>query len=209
MTENGFITGQELLNAIENQTASSDGKFQKRDFVSPLLNYCLDGNYSARIGMVYGLRSTGKTVGMLQAAEELIKRGHKVAYALYDYDGAAMSEANRQMLSLVKDGYKFFFIDEASYLSGFLNQSANWADTFMPVNKIKIVITGADNFLLNAAQMTSLFHRYVEFSSNWNSFSEFKSITGKSFAEYKRTGGIFTDESMPKFIRSAIVDNLI
>ncbi|MDR1603641.1 MAG: AAA family ATPase [Gracilibacteraceae bacterium] len=209
MNENSFITGQELLNAIETQTTSSDGRFQLRDFVSPLIDYCLDGNYSARIGMVYGLRSTGKTVGMLQAIEELMKRGHLVAYGQYSYDSTAMSEVNEQILSLVRSGYKFFFIDEASYLSGFLNQSASWADTFMPVNKIKIVISGTDSFLLNAAQITSLFHRFVQFSSNWNSFSEFKRITGKSFAEYKRIGGIFTDESMPRFIRSAIVDNLI
>jgi predicted AAA+ superfamily ATPase len=209
MGENSFITGQELLNAIEAQTVCSDGRFQRRDFVSPLMDYCLDGNYSARIGMVYGLRSTGKTVGMLQAIEELIRQGHKAAYAQYSYDSTAMSEVNEQILSLVKEGYKFFFIDEAPYLSGFINQSASWADTFMPVNKIKIIISGTDSFLLNAAQITSLFHRFVQFSSNWNSFSEFKRIIGKSFAEYKRTGGIFTDESMPKFIRSAVVDNLI
>ena len=76
-----FITEHKLANTIGAQTYVSSNKFKRRDFVAPLIEFCLDGNYSARLGIVYGLRSTGKTVGMLQAAEELMKGGHKTAYA--------------------------------------------------------------------------------------------------------------------------------
>ena len=71
-----FLVGSNLSNLILSQT--NDGKFLRRNFVRPLIKFCQDGNYTAKIGIVYGLRSTGKTVGMLQAAEELTLFGHKV-----------------------------------------------------------------------------------------------------------------------------------
>ena len=67
-----FITGCDLSTLIRSQT--NEGKFVCRDFVEPLVQFCLDGNYTARIGIVYGLRSTGKTVGMLHAFAMACKR---------------------------------------------------------------------------------------------------------------------------------------
>ena len=120
-----FITGNELLDFIETQTNVSSDRFKRRDFVEPLIEFCLDGNYTARLGIVYGLRSTGKTVGMLQAAEELIKQGRKVAYARFNYEKTGMKDVNDELIRLAKDGFSHFFMDEASYLGGFVNESAS------------------------------------------------------------------------------------
>jgi len=204
-----FITGNELLNFIEAQTNVSSEKFKQRDFVEPLIDFCLDENYTARLGIVYGLRSTGKTVGMLQAAEELIKQGYKVAYARFNYEKTGMGDVNDELIKLVKNGVSHFFMDEASYLGGFVNESAEWADMFVPRYRVKIVISGTDSFMLWTAQRTSLFHRYVLFAANWNSFPEYKRVIGKPYDDYKRQGGIFTAENMPEFIQSAVVDNLL
>ena len=68
------------------------------------------------------------------------------------------------------DGYAYFFIDEAPYLSGFLNESAEWADKFVPCNRIKIVISGTDSFELWLAMGRALYHRYVRFSTNRKQF---------------------------------------
>jgi predicted AAA+ superfamily ATPase len=204
-----FITGNELLDFIEAQTGVSPEKFKRRDFIEPLIDFCLDGNYTAKLGIVYGLRSTGKTVGMLQAAEELIKQGHKVAYARFNYEKTGMNDVNDELIRLVKDGYSHFFLDAASYLSGFVNESAEWADMFVPRYRIKIIISGTDSFMLWTAQRTSLFHRYVLFATNWNSFPEYKRVMGKPYDNYKRQGGIFTAEDMSEFIQSAVVDNLL
>ena len=202
-----FITGNNLSTLIQSQT--NEGKFLCRDFVDPLVKFCLDGNYTARLGIVYGLRSTGKTVGMLQAAKELTQHGYRVAYARFNYQETGMRDVNAEITALVKNDYTYFFVDEATYLGGFLNASAEWADTFVPMYRIKIIISGTDSFLLWLAKGTSLFHRYVQFSTNWVSLREYKRVQAKAYADYKTSGGIFTTETMTEFIRTALVENLI
>jgi predicted AAA+ superfamily ATPase len=222
-----FITNTELSNIIEAQTSEPSGKFQRRDFVGPLVKFCLDGNYGGRLGIVYGLRSTGKTVGMLQAAEELMNGGYKAAYARFNYEQSGMRDVNSEIIKLAKEGYTHFFIDEAPYLGGFLNESAEWADIFVPQYRIKIIISGTDSFELWLAMNRALYHRYVSFSTNRNTFSEYKRVWGKDFNEYKRHGGVFLasgewamselvpgsqilkDMAVENFIENAVVDNLI
>ena len=204
-----FITDEVLATNIESATSDTSGKYKLRDFVAPLVEFCTDNCYNGKIGIVYGLRSTGKTVGMLQAAEILTERGCKVAYARFNYEESGMRDANAEIKRLIGEGFTHFFIDEATYLGGFLNLSAEWADSWVPQNRIKIIISGTDSFLLWLARGTSLFHRYEQFSTNWNSFAEYKRITGNSYDEYKTAGGIFTIEPMPEFIRAALVENLI
>ena len=227
MNNQNFIIDKMLITAIESQTVTPAAKFERRDFVDPLIRFCLDGDYRARIGIVFGLRSTGKTVGMLQAAGELINRGHKVAYAGFNYKTTGMRDANAEIYNLINKGYTHFFIDEAPYLSGFLHESAEWADTFVPCNRIKIVISGTDSFELWLAMGRALYHRYVRFSTNFCSYPEYKRVWGKSYDEYKTKGGVFLSEEVsaelePKtemqreqtsiyenFIQGAIVANLI
>jgi predicted AAA+ superfamily ATPase len=159
--------------------------------------------------MVYGLRSTGKTVGMLQTAEILTEQGHKVAYARFDYDETGMDAANGEMKELIAHGYTHFFIDEATYIGGFLNLSAEWPDLLVPANKIKIVVSGTDSFLLWVASTSSLFHRNARFSTNYMYYDEYKRVYGKSFEEFKTSGGIFPRADMSEFIQSAVVLNLL
>jgi predicted AAA+ superfamily ATPase len=204
-----FIVGNALTDTISSLTSDSSGKYKRRDFVAPLIDYCVDGNYNGKIGIVYGLRSTGKTVGMLQAAEDLAVRGHKVAYARFNYEETGMRDANAEIVSLAKKGYTHFFVDEATYLGGFMNLSAEWADLFVPMYGIKIIVSGTDSFLLWFSRGTSLFHRYVQFSANWCNYAEYKRVQDKTFEDYKTRGGIFTSDTAPEFIRSAVVDNLL
>jgi Cdc6-like AAA superfamily ATPase len=131
---------ESLANLIESQTTLLSKKFQQRDFVENLISFCLNKDYRAILGIVYGLRSTGKTVGMLQAAEQLISQGHKVAYARFNYKTTDMSDVNSEILQLAKEGYTHFFVDKAPYLSGFLHGAAEWADIYVPCNRIKIVV---------------------------------------------------------------------
>jgi predicted AAA+ superfamily ATPase len=224
-----FITGSELSSIIDAQTNGPSGKFHRRDFVEPMLRFCLDGNYTSRIGILYGLRSTGKTVGMLQVAEELTGGGHKVAYVRFNYEKTGMRDANSEIVRLAKKGYTHFLIDEAPYLSGFINESAEWADTFVPQYRIKMVISGTDSFELWLAMNRALYHRFVRFSANRNSYPEYKRVWGKGYDEYKTMGGVFlaseeigasepengsqvrddSDSVMEHFIEAAVVENLI
>jgi predicted AAA+ superfamily ATPase len=205
-----FIVGDELNCVIESTTGTKAGRFKRRDFVTPLVAYCENGDYTANIGIVYGLRSTGKTVGMLQSAKTLMEKGHKAAYARFNYDEFAIGDCNIEMKILAEQGYKYFFIDEATYLEGFLNGSAEWPDRYVTGKQIKIIISGTDSFLLNLARATSLFHRYEQFSTNWCSFEEYRRIHSLPFRSYKTEGGIFKiKDNMSEFIQSAIVTNLL
>lgn len=209
MDSNYFNTGDALLNVINAQISTPTRKFNHRDFVKPLVDFCLNNDFSAKIGIVYGLRATGKTVGMLQAADALLSKGHKVAYARFNYNETGMKAVNAEILQLASEGVTHFFVDEASYLSGFLNNSAEWADILTPCHRIKIVISGTDSFLIWTAQKKSLFHRFEDFPTNWNSFPEYAKVMEKPYDTFKREGGIFTKDTMPDFIQSAVVDNLL
>jgi predicted AAA+ superfamily ATPase len=218
-----FITGQELSVSIDAQT----GGFERRDFVAPLLSFCLDANYAARLGIVYGLRATGKTVGMLQAAGALLQDGYKAAYARFNYREAGMRDVNAAIVRLAEEGYTHFFIDEAPYVSGFLHESAEWADSFVPERRVKIVISGTDSFELWLAMNRALYHRYVSFSTNRNNYPEYKRVRGGTFDEYKTSGGVFLTSgehamaelapgagapnamAVENFLDSAVADNLI
>ncbi|MDR1321588.1 MAG: DUF4143 domain-containing protein [Gracilibacteraceae bacterium] len=153
--------------------------------------------------------------------------GHKAAYARFNYRKSGMREVNAEILRLAREGFTDFFIDEAPYLGGFLTDSAEWADTFVPVNRIKIVVSGTDSFELWLAMNRALYHRYVRFSTNRNSYPEFKRVLGQSYEEYKSAGGVFLsgEETGPEqlepgsaerrgavvehFIQAAVVENLI
>jgi predicted AAA+ superfamily ATPase len=120
-----------------------------------------------------------------------------------------MEVVNTEMRKLIAQGYKHFFLDEATYLGGFLNMSAEWPDLTVPANKIKIIVSGADSFLLWTATVTSLFHRYQRFSTNWLSCSEYQKVFDGSYDQYKQCGGVFTNEKMGLYIQSSVVDNLL
>jgi hypothetical protein len=92
-------------------------------------------------------------------------------------------DANIEIRALANCGYTHFFIDEATYLEGFLNGAADWSDEYTPDHKIKIIIAGTDSFLLNIAKSTSLFHRYEQFQANWCSFAEFSRIKSNNYAQ--------------------------
>jgi hypothetical protein len=139
----------------------------------------------------------------------LTESGKKVAYARYDYEETGIKDADAEIVRLAQEGYSHIFVDEATYLGGFVNAIAEWADTFVPLYRLKIIISGTDGLMLASAQSTSLFHRYVQFSTNWCSYPEYKRITGNSFEQYRRFGGVFEIADYQRFIQDAVVENLI
>ncbi|MDR1643478.1 MAG: ATP-binding protein [Clostridiales bacterium] len=215
-----FQTGDDLLQLIASLT--NESKFKRRDFVEPLIGFCTNNAFNSKLGIIFGLRSTGKTVGMLQAAEYLLQQGNKVGYARFNYQESRMSDAKAEIEALGTSGYTHLFIDEAPYLEGFMNRCAEWSDLLVPIYRLKIIITGTDSFLLWFAMHRGLYHRYECFLTNRNTFSESKRLLGQSYDEYKAHGGLLLaegatvselpldkDAHIENFIHDAIVDNLI
>ncbi|GHU36443.1 hypothetical protein FACS1894105_06790 [Clostridia bacterium] len=204
-----FLSGELLAENARRLTAGETGEYKQRDFVKPLYKYCTDNLFNGNIGIVYGLRSTGKTVGILQTVKMLIENGYKAAYARFNYEESGMYEVNAEMKTLIAKGYTHFFLDEATYLENFLNKSAEWPDTLTPSHKVKIIVSGTDSFLLLVASGTSLLHRYKWFSTNWISYGEYARVTGNTYDEYKMRGGKFTSDEMEMYVQSAVVENLL
>jgi predicted AAA+ superfamily ATPase len=114
-----FQTENDLLQLINSLAVKDGNKLKRRAFVEPLIGFCSNNEFDAKLGIVFGLRSTGKTVGMLQAAEYLMQQGKKVAYAHINCHELGIRDANSEITALAKAGYTHFFIDEAPYLGGF------------------------------------------------------------------------------------------
>jgi predicted AAA+ superfamily ATPase len=206
---NLFQISNALASTINKMTAREGNKYQLRNFVKPLLEFCTDNCYDGKVGIVYGIRSTGKTVGMLQTAEILTSRGFKVAYAQFASETVGMDAVTEEIRYLSTNGISHFFVDEASNLGGFVNCVSDWSDRLVPELGIKIILAGTDSFMLWTAERSSLFHRYKQFSTNWTDFSEYKRITGLSFETYKKSGGIYTNDNMLDFVQTAVVENLV
>ncbi|MDR1643479.1 MAG: AAA family ATPase [Clostridiales bacterium] len=215
-----FQTEDDLLQLIASLT--NESKFKHRDFVESLIGFCTNNAFNAKLGVIFGLRSTGKTVGMLQAAEFLLRQGNKVAFARFNRHDQGMGNANREILTLAKAGYSHFFIDNAPYLEGFMNSCTEWSDLFAPQHRLKIIITGSDSFSLWSLMHGELCDRYVCFLTNSNTLSECKRLLGKGYDECKADGGLFlegyapiselsldsTDANIENFIECAVVYNL-
>ncbi|MDR1641313.1 MAG: AAA family ATPase [Clostridiales bacterium] len=205
-----FKTSKTLEKINKAYTENNGIKFEQRDFVEPLYKFCTNEIYDdGKLGIVFGLRFTGKTVGMLQVAELLVEQGYKVAYAKFMYQDSGLLAISNEIEKLADKGYTHFFVDEASRLYHFVNYISDWSERLIMERKIKIVISGKDNFLIWTVQRSPLLEQYVEFATNFMSFPEYKRLTGESFSLYKANGGIFKTPPMVDYIHSAIVENLM
>jgi hypothetical protein len=207
MTPGVFQTGDDLLRLIDSITVKNGSKLKCYDFVESIVGFCNSDDQDGKIGIVFGLPLTGKTVGMVQAVELLLQQGHRVAYVSLKFcELEAVDDVSAELIELLDSGYTHFFVDEAPYLQKLLTESARLADAF----PVKIVATGPDTFKLWYALNLALPDYSVGFSTHCRSFLESKRVLGKGYGEYKAHSGLFIEgQSALGYLKSAIADNLI
>ena len=184
-----------------------------RAFVSELIsNIQRFPNY---ILSVSGLRNTGKTVGMLCAIA-----------ALDLYDSAVFININvnsskeldgRELFEYISTHFadkKYVFIDEATYISNFVNSALSYYNNLSVLGTC-VIFSGTNSLALKLARDSVLYHRTLFTYTTFMPYSDAKSTMNMSFKDYVVNGGIYepvtlhTIDETVTYLSTSIVDNII
>ena len=201
------MDGKQLESYIETET---NGIRQKRDFVSKLETY-IHGNYHRGV-IITGLRSTGKTIGVLQSI-----KGQNALFI------SPITRINRikedDILEIIRNTTSnIIIIDEFSWINGSRDGLANYLAGLAKTGK-KIIVSGTDSAIINGLLNSEFIHRAIEIHTTFFPYDEFLRVYGleknsETMKSYLETGGIFEEHvhdsfgSMRDYIKNAIIDNL-
>lgn len=162
---------------------------KKRDFVSDIVDMCLNPIGGRKVIGVTGIRGTGKTVGLFHVIDEL-----------NDYENTVFIEVREKgvtMRDLIKVMRQFsckhFFIDEISRINNFIEDSYyldEWTNS-----GINVIVSGTNSYAITASRESGLFHRIVFIRTTHITFREQNRLTGISLDDYIKFGGIL-DKSL-------------
>ena len=174
---------------------------------------------AVRICVLYGLRRTGKSVLMSQIAKEL-NQAEKCLYISCGCDNRnklypKMSDFLDMLEEALKEGYRYVFVDEMTYIKELQGQGAVLSD-YYGVQGLKVIATGTDSLNYSFASNDTLYDRVKMIHTSYVSFEEYHKLLGKSFDEYIEYGGTLetpspykNKTSMEKYTNTAIVDNIL
>ena len=185
-----------------------DETWEKRDFVNYVTNYFHSGNN--KVLAISGLRGTGKTVGILQAAAGLD--------CIYITAQKNESEKGNDYIELLKNTEKkYVIIDEYSWIN-----EREELDKYLATaveNGKRVVITGTESITLDFLNYGNLIHRVDVKHVTLFTYEEYcrlyhKTATKDTCDEYLQYGGLFKAyqiknfDSMQEYIKTALIDNL-
>lgn len=189
-------------------------KLKKRYFVEKIEKFVL-GKREPRICGLYGLRRTGKTIAMFHTMDMLLEKNKKVAF-LVCKENTELDKIYEDIRTLGKNGYKYIFIDEISFVEGFI-QCANGFSDELALSGLKIVIAGTDSYVLKMASWDKLYDRINLINTTYISYKEYKYLYGNKYTiyDYLKFGGTLNkDEFYEKthtaeYIKTSISQNII
>jgi len=207
-----IYTGETLKKEIEE---SQSLKYKKRWIYKNLKEYCTESD-TKRVFCLYGLRWTGKTTMMLQVIEELKDYEHTL------WIQCEKTDTNLDIKRAVrarKEGLRYVFLSEATYVSGFHSNCEYLADE-LSAGGVKVVISGTDSLGFVFASRDAILDRVDFLHTTYISFAEYNYLLGKELDEYIRFGGTLTDclenSSVPEnmaglseYINVAVVENIV
>lgn len=189
---------------------------QKRDCLSKIVNYLRSENQK-RICGVFGLKGTGKTTLMKQAALSIPDEERKKSVFI-----TCEKESNfRRIVEFLKEsiasGKKYFFITEITLTDKFHILAEVLSDNLVDLKNARIVVSGTDSFGLSLASHSSLYDRIEMVHTTYMPFAEFARITGNSSIDHyikhgcalSKNNPFETKQSTKEYIESYIVDNFI
>lgn len=166
--------------------------YKKRDCFS-LLKKFIDGDYSGKICILYGLRRTGKTTLLFQMLGELPTE--QTAY-IKARSTDNMSDLTKDLNKLDKSGCKYVFIDEITLMEDFINTAAVLSDIYSMLG-MKIVVSGTDSLGFAMANRDELYDRNVMIHTSFIPFREYVRLLGISSVDsYIEYGGTLKMENM-------------
>ena len=158
-----------------------------REQLDGINNFAL--NNSFRVGVLYGLRRTGKTVLLKQWLQHLPYEEQKKA-AYISIDTECMADVKHDLRVLRENGYKYIAIDEITECEDFIDRCAPLSNDFAS-SGMKIFITGTDSLSLLFAINNKLFDRATIFHTTYVSFYEWCRLTKQNtLDDYIHWGGL-------------------
>ena len=207
-----WIQGDELLRFIRPVKT-----LKSRYVLDKLYNHINESTYE--ICALYGLRRTGKTVLMKQCIVKLLNDKaeiNEIAFITFrKKTGYADTDLINDIEELVKNGIKYIFIDEISYINMELeDNSLNILSDVYGGMGIKIVIAGTFSYAIKLLSNDVLFDRVYMINTTYFSFKEANEVFGMNLDEFIMHGGIIRDKAekpmKPRdYMKTAIVDNII
>ena len=183
--------------------------YKHRYCYSRLLEYLKQP--TSKVFTLYGLRRTGKTIMLLQAAKEI---GYKNCVYISLNNDDSSYELLRTLKEYVSRGIKYIFIDEITALNNMLNFIATLADGFT-IAGVHIVISGTDSYMLKIASEGALYDRCILLNTTYVSFKEYNYLIGKTdIKDYIRYGGVlnrddfYNQSKVHEYINTSISDNI-
>ena len=162
-------------------------KFHPRDILPDIEAYGRSDN--PRVGVLYGLRRTGKTVLLRQWLWNLPYE-ERVKAAYLTINGESLRTIKDDLTKLQEKGYKYVVIDEITTCEDFTKGVAALADNFT-ASGMRIFISGTDSLLLWLIASDELYDRQYTLHTTHIPFSEWKRLLGDmSLDAYMRYGGL-------------------
>lgn len=201
-------SGNELKEFIASEV---EEEWRERNFVDKVRSYC--NGISKRVLLVSGLRSTGKTTGILQGIPK-----DDTVFICPVSKGSAPEKLIKD--TIIDFGCKNIIIDEYTWIKW--EKDSNSLTNFLAgQTKIgkKVILTGTESVLINKLRNTELIHRDNTIFTTYFSYDEYCRLYDAkkndiSVKDFLTRGGIFENHasknsgSMKDYVQCAIIDNL-
>ncbi len=147
---------------------------KKRELYQDIHNYFY-GETQEKVLILYGLRRTGKSTLMRQIILNMSDE---------DFDKSAwfsvdrmddLAAINYDLKLLESRGYKYIFIDEATFLEDFIQGAALFTDVFAECG-MKIVLSGTDSLGFLFAKDEQLYDRCIMLHTTFIPYREFEEV---------------------------------
>lgn len=170
------------------------------------------------VGIIYGIRRTGKTTLLLQAAKYRLSAGKVKETALILLSSSnTMSHVLRDLQRLREEGFKYFLLDEVTELFDFTDSCALLSDYFSG-NGARVLLSGTNSLTFNLIYKQELYDRCVLFDISFISFQEYTMLhVGVEIDDFLRRCGVaspiekspFASEATTlRYVDTAIAKNI-
>ena len=202
-----------LFEALYSESESSLN-YVKRNVYNEMENYLTRDDLLNKVGIVSGMRNTGKTVILQQLTCCPACKGNS-AYITLNYEQYDIAALCGYISTLYRRvGIRYFFIDEVTRADGFVDYSNGLTDKWAVGKTMWIVLSGTDSLSFSLAQQESLYHRFIEVKTTPMGYTEYSRLTGKvDVVDYIRSGGVFwgndpNEAVLDDYLRTSVVENI-